>query len=96
MKKIIFVTLCLLTASFASIAANQNTDAKNIISTVSAYQNVTGVEVISVGKLGLGLAKGIANLSAESKEDRAVLAIMNGINKLVLVNYEDAEAGKQK
>lgn len=96
MKKIIFVTLCLLTASFASIAANQNTDAKNIISTVSDYKDVSGVEVISVGKLGLGLTKIITNLSAESKEDKAILALLNGINKLLLVNYEEAALAKRK
>ena len=96
MKKIIFVTLSLLTASFVSIAANRNTDTKNILNAISDYKDVSGVEVISVGKLGLGLAKGVANLSAESKEDKAILALLNGINKLVVVSYEDAAAAKQQ
>ena len=96
MKKIIFVTLCLLTTSFASIAANRNVDTRNIISTISDYKDVSGVQVVTVGKLGLGLAKVVGNLSAESEEDKAVLAILNGINKVVIVDYEDAAVAKQK
>ena len=82
--------------SFVSIAANRNIDTKNIVSIISDYKDVSGVEVISVGKLGLGLTKIITNLSAESKEDKAILALLNGINKLLLVNYEDAALAKRK
>lgn len=96
MKKIIFATLSLLIATIVSIAANGNVDTRNIISTISDYKHVSGVQVISVGKLGLGLAKVVANLSAESEEDKAALAILNGINKVVVVNYEDATAAKEK
>lgn len=92
MKKIIFVTLSLLIASFVSIAANRDVDAKGIINTISEYKDVPGVEVISIGKLGLGMVK----LSAESEEDKAILALLNGVNKLVVVNYEDAASAKQK
>ena len=96
MKKIIFVALCLLTATVVSIASNRNADTRNIISTISDYKNVSGIQVISVGKLGLGLAKVVASLSVESEEDKAALAILNGINKVVVVNYEDATSAKQK
>ena len=96
MKKIIFVTLSLWITAFVSIAANRNVDTRNIINTISDYRHVSGVQVISVGKLGLGLAKVVANLSAESEEDKAALAILNGINKVVVVNYEDATSAKQK
>lgn len=96
MKKIIFVTLSLCMTAFVSIAANRNVDTRNIISTISDYKDVSGVQVVTVGKLGLGLAKVVGNLSAESEEDKAVLAILNGINKVVIVNYEDAAVTKQK
>ena len=95
MKKIIFVALCLLTATVVSIASNRNADTRNIISTISDYKHVSGVQVISVGKLGLGLAKVVAGLSVESEEEKAALAILNGINKVVVVNYEDTPAAKQ-
>ena len=96
MKRIIFVILSLWLTAFASFAANRNIDTRNIISTISEYKHVSGVHVISVGRLGLGLAKMVANLSAESEEERAALEILNGINKVVVVNYEEATAAKQK
>lgn len=96
MKKIIFVTLSLLIAAFVGIAANRNVDTSIILNTISDYKHVSGVQVISIGKLGLGLAKVAANLSAESEEDKAALAILNGINKVVVFNYEEAPEAKQK
>ena len=96
MKRIIFVILSLWLTAFASFAADRNIDTRNIISTISEYKHVSGVHVISVGRLGLGLAKMVANLSAESEEERAALEILNGINKVVVVNYEEATAAKQK
>ena len=96
MKRIIFVILSLWLTAFVSFAANRNIDTRNIISTISEYKHVSGVHVISVGRLGLGLAKMVANLSAESEEERAALEILNGINKVVVVNYEEATAAKQK
>lgn len=96
MKKIIFVTLSLLIAAFVGIAANRNVDTSVILNTISDYKHVSGVQVISIGKLGLGFAKFAANLSAESEEDKAALAILNGINKVVVFNYEEAPEAKQK
>ena len=96
MKKIIFVTLSLWITAFVSNAANRNVDTRNIINTINDYRHVSGVQVISVGKLGLGLAKVVASLSAESEEGKAALTILNGINKIVVVNYEDATSAKQK
>ena len=96
MKRIIFAILSLWLAAFVCIAANRNVDTKNIISTISCYKHVSGVHVISVGKLGLGLAKFVGNLSVETEEEKAALAILNGINKVVVVNYEEATAAKQK
>ena len=96
MKKIIFVTLSLWLTVFASIAESRNVNTGNIINTISEYQNVSGFQVVSVGKLGLGLAKIAANLSAESEEDNAAIAVLNGINKVIVVNYEDAAEAKQK
>ena len=96
MKRTIFVILSLWLTAFVSFAADRNVDTRNIINTISEYKHVSGVHVISVGRLGLGLAKMVANLSAESEEERAALEILNGINKVVVVNYEEATAAKQK
>lgn len=96
MKKITFVILCLWLSVFASLAANRNVNTERIIDTVSEYKHVSGFHVFSVGKLGLGLAKVVANLSAESEEEKTAIEILNGINKVVVVNYEDAAVAKQK
>lgn len=96
MKKIIFAILCLWTTAFASMAGNRNTDTRNIINTIREYKHVSGIHVISVGKLGMGLAKVVANMAAESEEEKAALAILDGINKVVVVDYEDASEAKQK
>lgn len=96
MKKIIFVILSLCLTASAIIAGNRNLDTENIINTISEYRHVSGIHVISVGKLGIGLARVAGYLSAESEKDKAALAILNDINKVVVVNYEDAIAAKQK
>lgn len=96
MKNIIFVILSLWLTACSSIAGNRNQETQNIIDTISEYKHLSGVHVITVGKLGIGLAKFVANLSAESKEEKAALAILNGINQVVVVNYEDATTADQK
>ena len=96
MKKIIFVMLSIWLTACSCIAENKHVNTDNVINTISEYKQTSGVQIISVGKLGLGLAKVVANLSAESEEDKAALAILNGINKVVVVNYEDAAAAEQK
>lgn len=96
MKKIIFVMLSIWLTACSCIAENKHINTDFVINTISEYKQTSGVQIISVGKLGLGLAKVVANLSAESEEDKAALAILNGINKVVVVNYEDAAAAEQK
>ena len=95
MKKTIFTILCLWFTAFISIAGNRDTDTGNIINTINDYKHVSGVQVISIGKLGLGLAKVVANMAAESEEEKAALAILNGINKVVVVDYEDVIEAKR-
>ena len=96
MKKIIFATLSILIASFVSIAANRSTGTKNIINTISDYKNVPGIEVTSIGKLGLGMVKAAGILSADSEEDKAIFALLTDANKLLVLDYKDATAAKQK
>ena len=96
MKRIIFVLLTLVVMTAGCLAGNRNVKTKNVISTISEYTHEPGFEVVSIGKLGLGLAKMLGNLSAETEEDKAAIAILNGINKLVVVDYEDAPEDKRK
>ena len=80
MKKIIIVILALGAAMSICFADGRSTNTQNIISTISEYKEESGVEVISIGKFGIGLAKFVANLSVETEEERAALALLNDIN----------------
>lgn len=90
MKKIILVILTIGAAMLTCFADGRNTNTQNIISAISEHSHDSGFEVISIGKFGLGLAKIVANLSVETEEEKAALALINDINKVVVVNYKDA------
>ena len=90
MKKIIIVILALGAAMSTCFADGRGTNTQNIISAISEYKLEPGVDVISIGKFGIGLAKFVADLSAETEEERAALALLNDINKVVVVDYEEA------
>ena len=97
MKKIIFAVLSLWLTACSCIAENKHVNTNNVINTIGEYKDVSGVQVISVGKLILGLGKFAAKLSVDSEEEKAALEILNGIDKVVVINYEDAaEAQKNE
>jgi hypothetical protein len=93
MKRYIFVLLILA----ASFAANANTKINSsIVSIVNEYSSEPGCDVVSVGNLGVGLVKVLGKLSAESKEDKDVLSVFDGINKILVVDYEEMEFSKRQ
>ena len=97
MKKIIFAVLSLWLTACSCIAENKHVNTNNVINTIGEYKDVSGVQVISVGKLILGLGKFAAKLSVDSEEEKAALEILNCIDKVVVINYEDAaEAQKNE
>lgn len=97
MKKIILAVLGLWLTACSCIAENKHVNTNNVINTIGEYKDVSGVQVISVGKLILGLGKFAAKLSVDSEEEKAALEILNGIDKVVVLNYEDAaEAQKNE
>lgn len=95
MKKIIFAVLSLWLTACSCIAENKHVNTNNVINTIGEYKDVSGVQVISVGKLILGLGKFAAKLSTDSEEEKAALEILNGIDKVVVINYEDAAEAQQ-
>lgn len=68
---------------------------RDVISLVRNYKHHDDFEVISVGKLGLSLAHMIANASAD-EDEKAALGILRDINKVVVVNYDEADVAKQQ
>ena len=68
----------------------------SIISIINDFRSEPGCDVVSVGNLGLDLIKIIGKLSVDSKEDKDVLSVFDGINKILVVDYEEMETAKRQ
>lgn len=93
MKRIIFVLL-MLSVTIAGNAGTKTVD--SLTSIVNEYSAEPGCEVVSVGKLGINIARFFVNLSAETKEDKDVVALFDKLNKLLVVDYEGMEVSKRQ
>lgn len=87
----------LMLATFAvGLAADRGKGStRDVIGLVRNYHHEDGFEVISVGKLGLGLARIIASAEADA-EEKVSLDILRDINKIVVVSYDEAEESQCK
>lgn len=95
MKK--FIAIVLLTALTAGSgmtvgAASRKANSAAVTSLVREYNNREGFETVSVGSLGLGLVRVIAKAAAESPEDRKALEILDGLNRVVVMEYASADS----
>lgn len=62
-----------------------------IIGIARQYDHCEGFEVVSLGRLALGGIKGIVRLSSDlDKDERRALAAFNGVNRITIVDFEDA------
>ena len=75
----------------AAAADRKKVNTGAVTSLVREYNVYPGFEVVSVGGLGLGLVRMIAKASAETEEDRQVLEVLDGLRKVIVVEYEDAD-----
>lgn len=95
MKRFIaIVLLAVLAAGMGfqeSKAAGRKVNSGDMASLVREYNLYQGFDVVSVGGLGLGLVKMIAKASAENEEDRMALEVIDGLRKIIVVDYEEAE-----
>ena len=97
MKKLIsIIMLVVVTAGTGISQAAAATDKDGVAGLIRKYEGKEGFEVISFGNLSMGLVKLVANFSAESQEDREALDILDGINKFVVVEYEEASPERKK
>lgn len=94
MKRIIFAIL-MLASAFTMTAGSGKVNTGAVLSLVRTYNAEPGFDVVSVGKLGIGLARLVANMSVETEEDRKALALLNDINKVVVVDYMEASESKR-
>lgn len=69
---------------------------RRVISAIRDYRYEPGFEVVSVGKFWMGLTRIAAGLAVETEEERRALSILNNIDKIVVVEYEDASEAKRR
>ena len=96
-----FIAIVLLAAftvgigSLESKAAGRKVNSGDMASLVREYNLYQGFDVVSVGGLGLGLVKMIAKASAENEEDRMALEVIDGLRKIIVVDYMAAEQDRK-
>lgn len=91
MKRIILMVLLVAAAVVGASAGEKRklaTDA--VLQLVMDHRGKQGFETIYVGKMGLGLVRMVLSAEADDPEEKAVLDMIKGLNKFVVVNYEDA------
>ena len=76
-------------------AEYKNTNSGAVTGLIREYNLTEGFETVSVGGLGLGLIKMIAKPSMD-EEERAALEIMDGLRRIVVLDYEDADPSKRE
>lgn len=96
MKRIIaMLMMAVIVTGYSEDAAakERKTRSRDVVSLVQEYKKAEGFDVVSVGSLGMGLVKIIANITADTPEDKAALSILNGLNKVVVVEYGAMDPG---
>ena len=93
MKKILILILTTLIAFEAApvSAPARGVNKTKLSALVRQYRSCDGFDVVSLGSLGMGLLRLAAKSSADSAEDRQALKVLDHLNRVVIVSYEDAD-----
>ena len=95
MKKTLSILTLFFAAAVCAFAAdNGKVATKKISALVSEYSIHDGFETVRIGNLGTTLLKGLIGTSGISYEDLGeAMKFFNGIKKIAIVEYGDAETG---
>ena len=93
MKRFIYSLMML--AAAISCAAETKT-VTSVISIVNEYNSDPDIDVISIGKLGIDIVTVLGKLSVDTKEEKDVVALLSGFNKILVADYEGAEISKRQ
>lgn len=98
MKKIISILVVVIFTMTSIAQAVTQSDSKKVnpgavTSLVKEYYGTEGFEIVSIGSFGLGLTRIIAKASADTPEDREMLGILDNLNRVVVVDFEEADGG---
>lgn len=93
MKKTIVTLLLILTTALSVVAGPP----KKLEKLARQYKNVEGFEMVSIGRLGLSLMRGVMNVSGDlDAEDRATLQALKGVKSLTIIDFEDTSEDRKK
>ena len=91
MKKILLILSFLLPLSAFAMQPSRTISRSDVSSIVSDFRHYDGVEVVRLGRLVTGAAKGVLRLAGGMDADaQQVISLMNGLNGLTILEYEDA------
>ena len=89
MKKALLTVIIALAAGLSAWAGKP----AKVYNLVNQYKHNEGFEVVSLGRLGTTLLKGVISLSASEMdaEDKAALKVFTDIKRVVIVDFEDVQ-----
>lgn len=82
-------------ATIKKEAQHKKVNSGAVTDLIREYNLTEGFEAVSVGGLGLGLIRMIANASMD-EEERAALELMDELRRIVVLDYEDADSSKRE
>lgn len=88
MKKILITLMMLLSLGTVAMAGEPNRQLRNL---VSDYRGTQGFDVVDLGGVSLSLLKAAAKTAAKTPEDREALRLFNGLKRLTIVDFSEAE-----
>ena len=99
MKKIISIIMLIVLMAGTGIsnaaAPKGKPDSEAMTAIVSKYQGNEGFTIVSFSNVAMGFIKMLANATAQTKEDKEALDILDGIHKFVVVEYAEASDEKK-
>ena len=98
MKKILAsaVLLLALMPAICLPAQSRGINKTKLTALLREYKTHENVEVVNLGSMAMSLLRGAAKVSADSKEDRDALKLLDGLKRITIVSYEDAAPDIQK
>lgn len=82
-------------AAIKKEAAHKKVNSGAVTDLIREYNQTEGFESVSIGGLGLGLIRMMAKTSMD-EEERAALEIMDGLRRIVVLDYEDADSSQSE
>lgn len=89
MKKALLTVIIALTATLGAWAGKP----AKVVNLVNQYKDQEGFEVVSLGRLGTRLIKGVIKISTTDAdpEDKQAIDAFTKIKRIMIVDFEDAE-----